>query len=211
MKLHRTLACRLLCLALLGFAAHPAAHAQASVYGTFSYAEFTFNSSGPFAPIVNNGFGAGGFLGGATYEFPVVSQFTIGIDLRGSVNPGTTGSSAGTASVKFTYKPTDAIPRPYAQVGLGDMHAHTPAQYAHGSGQNPIATADSGLFQYAFGIDLELQHGIDLRLIEIGFSTGLSQATGTALGVSPLTYSIGVVVHIPHTSKLPWYDKPRNR
>jgi len=174
---------------LLPLAISQTAKAQVSVYGTVGVTNYgyAFNNNGLTYNSDRVGFGAG-----VTYNFPIQSRLTAGIDLRGAITPSATGGGLGAASLRFGFVPQHNPFKPYIQIGGGFITAKVPAS-SFTVGKQTLTTASLDL---AFGLDLRITPSLDLRLFEIqgaGGSKGSSKTGSAAI-------STGIVYHF-HRSK----------
>jgi hypothetical protein len=168
---------------VLPVAASHTAKAQVSVYGTVAATNYGYalNSNDNLTTSTHLGFG-----GGLTYNFPIESRLTAGIDLRGSVTPAATGGGLGAASLRFGFVPYHNPFKPYVQVGGGFVTAKVPA-FSSTVGKRTITSASLDL---AFGLDLRITPHFDLRLLELqGSAGGASTRAGSG------SFSTGIVYH----------------
>ena len=220
MKLHPSL------LAALALSILPAiTHAQASVYGTFSYLNFpqayNNNAETPSLPpnlsnssdsqiIFNhwsNGIGAG-----LSLDYPSQRIYKIGLDIRGSNNPGSEvngtepiGGDYILAGVKLSLKPRHV--HPYMVLSGGHVGTYSTAYLpSTNTGYYPadnVTVHSSELaFGIFFGLDLHLYRAVDLRLIEFGHiaaSGAFNNYPGAAnASLTPLSSGIVVNFGYPH-------------
>jgi len=163
------------------------AHAQFSIYGTVAATDYGYAfNSGPLA--VDGDFL--GFGGGLTYIFPRDSRLTLGIDLRGYATPAAHGGNTGVVSFRIGVVPHKVPLRPYFQVGPGYVSAKTPQS----AGSQTVNIGAVGL---GAGLDIRVARHIDLRVIEIEDTVGVSatKSAGTA------SFGTGVVYHFQAAKK----------
>jgi hypothetical protein len=158
------------------------ARAQFSIYGTVAATDYgyAFNSGG----LTYNGdyLGLGG---GLTYIFPRDRRLTLGIDLRDYVTPAARGGNTGVVSFRIGVVPHKVPLRPYFQIGPGYVSAKVPAVVGP-------QTVDIAAVSIGGGLDIRVARHIDLRVIEIESTAGVSatQSAGTA------SFGTGVVYHL---------------
>lgn len=166
-----------------------AAEAQVSIYGTVAATDYGYSyNRGSLNPRGDHV----GFGGGSTYNFPIQSRFTAGVDLRGSITPATTGGGFGAASLRFGFVPHHNPFKPYLQIGGGFVTAKIPVYFTNSPSSQTVTTPALDL---AFGLDLRISPSFDLRLIELQGAGGSKGSTNTGLG----SISTGIVYHFHRT------------
>jgi len=201
----------------------PAVHAQIlSVYATSSSTQFSSVQTGflytastnTYQPQYAN-FWASGIGGGVTIGILPIGPIHIGLDLRGSTKPGTSGADTALAGLRIGIKPPIIHIKPFIQASGGYVETRTPnisnfiLTTTTTTTSTTTATLGSNTFtnQYAGweilgGIDYPLLHILDLRLIEIGggqgYNFGGSSSSGnptTGAQISLFTINAGLVLH----------------
>lgn len=180
-------AVRFLLLLTLALAFDSAAHAQISLYGTFSDTRLSNNVDGSTGTYWNPGFGAG--ISVTTLPLGPVS---LGLDLRGSSRSGTPGDDTVLAGLKLGARVPFIAFKPYIEAVGGYVRARTPAQAGLTS---TTATRGFGAYEILGGIDTPLLSHLDLRMIEIGGGQGIQISGPTSSNISLLTINTGLVVH----------------
>ena len=138
---------------------------------------------------LSNGHDHFGFGAGITYNFPIQSRLTAGIDFRGSISPGATGGGFGAASLRFGFVPHHNPLRPYLQLGGGFVTSKVAASYSTTGNQS--VTNDS--IDLAFGLDVRITPSFDWRAVEIASAAGNSGSTTVAVA----SIGTGIVYHFP--------------
>jgi hypothetical protein len=174
--------CLLAFFILLALATPRISQAQVSVYGTVAATNhgYTFNNGG-----LSNGGDHFGFGVGGTYNFPIQSRLTAGIDVRGGISPGSTGGGSGAVSFRVGFVPHRILLRPYFQIGGGFV---TSKVHSFGGSSQTVSV---GSVDLALGLDIRLTPSFDLRLLELEGAAGSSGSTGAGVG----KLSTGVVYH----------------
>ena len=186
--------CRIASLVLILFIAPHIAKAQFSIYGTLGVAGYGYSQAGSNDVIFGRdhiGFGAG-----ATYNFPIQSRLTAGIDLRGAVAPSDYGGSMGTASLRFGFVPHHNRLKPYLQIGGGFVTAKTPSYVAYGIPSSDTVQKQSftnGALALALGLDVRILPSFDWRLLEIQSAAGGNTSNNTGMAA----VSTGIVYCFP--------------
>jgi hypothetical protein len=181
------------------------AHSQVlSVYGLFTPQHATNVQTGS---VYSGGsyneqytsFWAPGFGGGVTLNFLNLHIIKLGIDLRGSTKPGTTGADTAQGALRLGFQPPWLKIKPYVQAGVGYLATRTTNVTTTPGSSTPVGGTFSN--QYATygvqgGVDTRLAPFVDLRLIELGvshaFNTGISTSAGNA---TLFSIGTGVVLH----------------
>ena len=172
-------------------------------YATFSPARFsnvyTGTTSGPLGstPQYTN-FWAPGIGGGVTFGLIPVGPVRLGLDLRGSTKPGTTGADTAMAGLKLSFHPPLLRLKPYIQ-GSGGYVATRTANRTSYAGVPASGTFENQYAAYEVfgGLDVPVFPFIDLRVIEVGGGKGYS-VNGYSVGsdqITLFTLNTGVVVH----------------
>jgi hypothetical protein len=167
-----------------------------AVYVTSSSGRFSNVQTGtllPSGPQYTN-FWASGVGGGVTFNFLPVGPVKLGLDLRGSTRPGTTGADTAMGGFKLAFSPPLIHIKPYVQASGGYVSTRT---------VNVTAGSNGGTFgnQYAAweilgGIDIPLAPFLDLRAVEVGGGTGISIPGGPSTpNISLFTVNSGLVLH----------------
>jgi len=190
--------------ALLTISFTVAAHAQiASVYVTSSNLRFSNVQTGLNFTTANGyqdqytSFWASGIGGGVTLNFLRLPLVSLGLDLRGSTRPGTTGADTGFGGIKLGVHPPVIRIKPYIQASGGYIATRTVniganSQPAGGTFNNQYAG-----WEILGGVDYPLVHFIDFRVIEIGGGKGYT-VIGFGSGdrdVSLFSINTGLVLH----------------
>lgn len=188
-----------------------AAHAQAlSIYGTFSDVRPSNVETG--VTVARTGstynyssFSVAGFGGGVTFGLLSAGPVRLGLDLRGSTRPGTTGADTAFAGLKLGLKLPVIHLKPYLQASGGYLATRTPNSSVYQTDPGPAFPAtftnQYAAYEILGGVDLPVVHFVDLRLVEVGGGqgyntgiTGLFSTAGTS-NMSFYTINSGVVVH----------------
>lgn len=171
-----------------------AAHAQASVYVTYSPTHVTNVATGIPSGFATQeqytSYWASGVGGGVTFNFLPLPIFSLGLDLRGSTKPGTLGADTAMVGFKLGIHPPAIRVKPYVQASTGYLGTRT------FSTSIPVGSTSNGTYiawEILGGIDCPLMHFVDLRVIELGGGQGIS--TGSASNASLFTINSGLVVH----------------
>ena len=172
----------------------PSAHAQfLSVYGTFSPTHLSSVQTGVNSTNQEQyaSFWAYGVGGGATVGLIPLGPIRLGADFRGSTKPGTSGADTFLVGLKLGIRLPFINLKPYVQGSVGYLATRTP---------NFSIAASTFTNQYLAyeifgGIDYQLVHFVDLRIIEIGGGQGIPIGIGSSPNASLLTVSTGVVLH----------------
>jgi hypothetical protein len=179
---------RNLLIAALVVLAAAAAHAQvASIYVTYAPTHLTNVQTG--TPPQYTTYWTNGFGGGVTVNFLPLPVVSLGLDLRGSTQPGTPGADTGQAGIKLTVHPPAFNVKPYVEAAAGYLGTRTVSTSTPGSTHNGTYLT----WEILGGIDYPLVHFLDLRLIEVGGG----QAINTGAGVNPSLFTVntGLVLH----------------
>ena len=138
-----------------------------------------------------------GFMTGGTYNFPIQSRLTAGIDLRGAFSPSDHGGGMGAASLRFGFVPHRIPFKPYFQIGGGFVTTTTPSYVLSGIPSSVTVQKQSlttGALAIALGLDLRISHSFDWRVLELQSAAGRSGTTRTGMA----SISTGVVYHFPN-------------
>jgi len=194
---HVRLLCKLLpCLFL--FAAVNVSYAQVSVYGAVALTDYVFFNDGRSTQKS----ASTGFIGGASYDFPIHSRMTAGLDARGIYSSsGTRGGGSGLVFLRFGFVPEHVVFRPYLEVGGGVVSSKVSTQItgAYEQGITTLGTRyTNGAGGFDVGLDVRLSHSVDLRAIEFGAVADGSNSK-TTVGSSFL--DAGLVYHF---HQRPW-------
>ena len=180
-----------------------AAHAQvASIYVTSSNLRssnvetgVTYTAANGYQDQYTN-FWASGIGGGVTVNFLPLPLISLGLDVRGSTRPGTTGADTALVGIKFGVHPPIIRIKPYIQASAGYVATRT----VNVSNINPSPGGNSTTFSNKYaayeilgGIDYPLVHFVDIRLIEIG--GGKVILNGSTSNPNLLTVNAGLVLH----------------
>jgi hypothetical protein len=163
------------------------AWAQVSVYGSAALTDYIFVNNNTSTTKSDTG----GIIGGAFYNFPIHSRLTAGIDVRGSYGFGDRGGAFAAAALRIGFVPEHVPLRPYFQLGGGIVNSTFTFR--------PIAEPSrftSGGVEFAAGLDVRLNHSIDLRAFELG-AIAPTNSTGAA---GSAWLDAGVVYHFPRRS-----------
>jgi hypothetical protein len=195
---------RRLLLATLIFAPI-AAHAQAiAIYGTFSPAHLSNVQTGAVYTATQGyvnqttSYWAPGFGGGVTFNVLPRGLIRVGLDLRGSSKPGTSGVDSALVGVKVAVHPPVLHIKPYGQVSLGYLDSRT-INVTTAAGSTNSSNTVGGTFgnQYAAfeamgGIDYPLLGPLDVRIFELGVGRGFGF---TSTNPTFFTINSGLVLH----------------
>ncbi|GAC1655358.1 MAG: hypothetical protein NVS9B15_16160 [Acidobacteriaceae bacterium] len=176
---------------LLLFADVLPGRAQVSVYGTFSPIRISTSANGN----VYGSYWDRGFGGGVTLTVLPLGPLSLGLDLRGSTTPGSSGTDTALGGLKLGLRVPLISLKPYIQASGGYLRTRTSV------GVGNIAGATSnygfGVYEIMGGLDTAIFPHVDLRLIEIGAGQGknISGPTSGLADISILTVNTGVVLH----------------
>jgi hypothetical protein len=168
-----------------------AAHAQISeIYVTSSNLRLSGVPEGTAGgATLHDVFWASGIGGGVTLNLLPLPVVSLGIDVRGSTKPGTTGADTALAGIKLGVHPPLIRIKPYIQGSAGYL-----ATRAHSTNTPGGTVANRYLmWEVLGGVDVPLVHFIDLRLVEVGGGG----VVNTSSSNSPSLFSInsGLVIH----------------
>lgn len=183
---------RVLWVSALLAACSAVVHAQAvSLYVTSSSARFGNAPTG--APGQTVPFWTSGIGGGVTLNTIPVGPVRLGVDLRGSTRPGTTGADTAMGGLRLGIKPPLISIKPYIQASGGYVATRTRA-LGVGSQLNRYAA-----WEVLGGLDFPLMPFFDVRLIEVGGGTGYrlsgTLSTSGTETISMFTVNSGLVLH----------------
>ena len=133
-------------------------------------------------------FWASGIGGGVTLNFLPLPIVSLGIDLRGSTKPGTTGADTALVGVKLGVHPPLLRVKPYIVGSTGYVATRTPS-----AGNGASVTNKYLGWELAGGVDYPLVHFVDFRAIEIG--GGGVVAAGSGNTPSLFHINTGLVFH----------------
>lgn len=182
----------LLSVFLVVIAAAAAARAQvAEVYVTSANAHITdvpSGTSGNPPATQYDTFWSSGIGGGVTVNFLPLPVVSLGVDLRGSTKPGTTGADSAMVGLKLGVHPPVIHIKPYIQGSVGYLAARTPSAGNDSSLTNKYLT-----YEVFGGIDYPLAHFIDFRVIEIGAGGVIASDSANSPGI--FNIDTGLVLH----------------
>ncbi len=186
--------CHLASLLLIILTTPHIAKAQVSVYGTVAVTNNGYSQTGS-NDLINGGDHVG-FIAGGTYNFPIQSRLTAGIDLRGAYTPSAYGGGMGVASLRFGFVPHRNPFKPYFQIGGGFVTTTTPSYVLSGIPSSVTVQKQSlttGALALALGLDIRISHSFDWRALELQSAAGRSGTTRTGMA----SISTGIVYHFP--------------
>jgi hypothetical protein len=108
-------------------------------------------------------FWASGIGGGVTLNFIPLPVVSLGVDLRGSTKPGTTGADTAMVGLKLGVHPPLIHIKPYVVGSAGYVATRTSAAVTGATVNNKYLG-----WELSGGVDYPLIHFVDLRVIEIG-------------------------------------------
>lgn len=149
------------------------ASAQIAVYGTFSPSHIQGvatgnNISGGYS---TSDFWTYGVGGGATLTLLPLGPVAVGLDVRGSSQPGTSGADTLLGGIRVAAKAPFISFRPYAEVAGGYLNtrAHVTTGIATGSSDRQGFAA----YELLAGVDHGIAPRIDFRIVEVGVGRGV--------------------------------------
>ena len=161
------------------------ANAQMSVYGTVAITAYALS------PANNSTFyfksDAPGFVIGGSYNFPIQSRLTAGLDLRLTNSPGSKGGTAGSLAFRVGFVPRVVRLRPYFEIGGGMVSVSTNSELVNDGVR--AGTYTNGAAMIAFGLDVRVTSSIDIRVLEIGSEA--STMSGTSYADTGIVYHFG--------------------
>ena len=177
-----------------------AGHGQIGVYGMpeFTRVSNSTPDAGAFSLLGPNGTSRifSGVGVGLYDEFLHGARLDGGVDLRGTIQKGSNAHlNEFLIGARVVFKPEGSNFRPYAEVlgGVGGTRAAT----------NPVTTS-KGTYGGFVGLDYRVSKHVDLRLLEVGYSslTTISTSSVTAAGTQPgasqlLHFGAGIVLRFP--------------
>lgn len=191
---------RVLLLAVLVLCSVAPLHAQVfSVYATSSSNRFSNVLTGTLFPPAGaqpqyTSFWTSGIGGGVTFNFLPVGPVRLGLDLRGSTRPGTTGADTAMAGLKLTLNPPLLRIKPYIQGSGAYIDTRTPNVSTGSAGST--FNNQYAAWEVMGGLDIPLIHFVDLRLVEVGGGRGVNiLGSSSAPQISLLSINSGIVVH----------------
>ena len=108
-------------------------------------------------------FWASGIGGGVTLNFIPLPVVSLGLDLRGSTKPGTTGADTAMVGLKLGVHPPLLHIKPYIVGSTGYVATRTPAAVGAATVNNKYLG-----WELSGGVDYPLIHFVDFRVIEVG-------------------------------------------
>jgi hypothetical protein len=187
---------RLLLLTLL-LLTLPASSQIVSVYGTFAPTHVSNVPNGitNTAPgYVTASYWAPGVGAGLTLNFIPVGPIKLGLDVRGSTKPGTSGSDLILAGPRLAVKVPFIGLKPYIQAEGGYLRTRT--ALATGPAPGTTFVHDYAAWEVAGGVDYPFAPFLDLRVIEFGGGKGyLWNDSSSSPRASFYTVSTGLVFH----------------
>ena len=165
------------------------AQAQVAVYGLAAFTGIGDIPAGTSSSIftsppayLTNSASRPGFAVGAVADIPHSGLLAFGLDVRGTVSPGTTGGSTFAAAARVALIPRYSRMRPYVLLGGGVASGHSPTYTGSElTLTGPSLSSSNGVFVYGFGMDVRLTRHIDLRAIDLT-NGGAHGAASTAPG-----------------------------
>lgn len=167
--------------AALVFLSASAAHAQfVSVYGLVSGVK-----SSNVQTSSGGGWGSH-YGGGATFNFLNLPVVKLGLDARGGVGRGTTKTDTAELSLRLGVRPPVINLKPFVQVGVGYAAATVP------NGTTKYVTVGGHA-----GVDRSLIPFLDWRIVDVGYSHGYNQDSGSGNkpGANFFSIGTGLVAH----------------
>lgn len=181
------------------------AHGQfVSVYGLFnpvhaSNVQTGTVSSGGTTTNQTTSFWAPAFGGGVTLNFLSLPVVKLGLDVRGSTRPGTTGADTAQVGLRLGIRPPLLRLRPYVQGGIGYLQTRTVNVSTTPGNSTPIGgtfTNNFATYGVQAGVDKPLMPFLDFRVVEFGvthaFNASLHAGNNNATTFSIAT---GLVAH----------------
>lgn len=177
-----------------------------SVYGTFSPVHAsnvqtgsTYSSTTGYTPQYT-GFWVPAFGGGVTLNFLNLHVVKLGLDVRGSTKPGTTGADTAEVALRLGFQPPLLRLKPYVQGGVGYLATRTINTSTNSTGTGQVGgtfSNDYATFGFHAGVDRPLIPFLDFRVVELGFAHAFDSGISTARSSSANTFSIstGLVAH----------------
>lgn len=173
------------------------APAQIAVYGTFSPTRIQGiatgnNATGGYTTSNYWAYAAGG---GATLTVLPLGPLSLGLDLRGSTQPGTQGADTVLAGLKLGAKVPTVSYKPYVQVSGG--YLNTRSRVATGFPSGSTNHQGFAAYEVLAGIDHRIAPLIDFRVIEAGVGRGIlvNGPNSNIPNVTFVTLSTGLVFH----------------
>ena len=181
------------------------AHSQIlSVYGTFSPLHASNVQTGSTSTATGytaqyTSFWAPAFGGGVTLNFLNLHVVKLGLDLRGSTKPGTTGADTAEVGLRLGFQPPLLRLKPYVQGGVGYLATRT-VNTSTTPGTNTQVNStfgnDYATVGFHAGVDKPLIPFLDFRVVEVGYAhafySGFSSSTSNA---NVFSISTGLVAH----------------
>jgi hypothetical protein len=181
---------------LLLSAASAIASAQIAVYGTFSPTRIQGvatgnNSTGGYSTSDYWAYAVGG---GGTLSILPLGPLSLGIDLRGSTQPGTQGADTIFGGLRLGAKVPTISYKPYVQVSGG--YLDTRSRVTTGAASGSSNHQDFAAYEVLAGIDHKIAPLVDFRILEAGVGRGIyvSGPNNNIPNITFVTLSTGLVI-----------------
>jgi hypothetical protein len=181
------------------------AHAQVALYVTSSSAHLSGVPTGSVATGTGyqeqyTSYWSSGIGGGVTFTFLPLGPVKLGLDLRGSTKPGTTGYDTAMGGIKLGFKAPFIPIKPYLQASGGYVATRTVnVSSSTNQGQTVGGTFNNryAAWEVLGGIDFSVAPFLDFRVIEVGGGTGVNipGVTNQQQNLSLFTVNTGLVLH----------------
>ncbi|MBB5057697.1 hypothetical protein HDF16_002403 [Granulicella aggregans] len=171
------------------------ASAQIAVYGTFSPTRIQGIATGNNAAggYKTSNYWAYAVGGGATLTLLPLGPLSLGVDVRGSTQPGTQGADTVLAGLKLGAKLPAISYKPYVQVSGG--YLNTRSDVATGLASGSTNHQGFAAYEVLAGIDHRIAPLIDFRVLEAGVGRGIfvNGPNSNVPNVTFVTLSTGLV------------------
>lgn len=179
---------RILLLAALVLFATAVEAQVGGIYVTSANMRLSNVPSGGAGSQTYDSFWTSGIGGGVTMNFLPLPVVSLGIDLRGSTRPGTTGADTALAGIKLGIHPPALNLKPYLQGSAGYLAVRTPSVVTGATMNNKYLA-----WEILGGVDYSLVRFIDIRVVEIGGGSVIGSGNGNT--PSLFTINTGLVFH----------------
>lgn len=174
-----------------------------SVYGSFSpqhVSNVRTGTAGGGNTTVYTSFWTPAFGGGVTLNFLNLHVVKLGVDVRGSTKPGTTGADTAQLGLRLEFQPPLLRLKPYVQGGFGYLATRTVNQSTIVGTNAPVGGTFNNQYLTAgvqAGVDKPLIPFLDFRIVEFGYTRGFGVSPSSASANDANTFSIstGLVAH----------------